>query len=103
MQLQPICLHTLAYKALRLGAPWARRPPSLRVCGALALPSLPNGQAINPQNSLVSLLSKMGHKICHATLKEVGSSSTLACHPTTLDYHQDTLVMGMDQGAPAKG
>ena len=45
----------------------------------------------------------MGRKICQGTLKEVGSSSTLACHPTTLVYHRDTLVMGMDQGELAKG
>ena len=103
MQLQPICLHTLAYRTLRPGAPWARRPPSLRACGALAPHSPPNGQVTNPQNNLVSLLSKMGHRICHATLKEVGSSSTLACPPITLAYHQDTLAMGMDQGDPTKG
>ena len=79
------------------------KTPSLRVYGAPALRSLLNGQATNPLNSLVSLLSRTGHKLCHATLKEVGSSSTLACHPTTLDYRRDTLVMGMDQGVPAKG
>ena len=103
MQLQPICLHTLAYRTLRPGAPWARRPPSLRVCGALAPHSPPSGQGTNPQTSLVNLPNKTGLKVCHATPKEVGSNNIQGCRLIILACHQDTLGMGMDLGVPVKG